>query len=209
MNPPQLVKNTTTTAPHEDILVIPRSEAFMHEQPWHGISSKNINSFLQTVAHKKEFLPRALMEQDPRYKQIIPYLIFTHGNRYFLMQRKATASEQRLKNKFSLGIGGHVRSEDVAGNDSLFDWARREFHEEINYSGTFSITTLGLLNDDSNPVGEVHIGLVLLLQGDSADISIKSELKSGFLATVDECTQHYDSMESWSQLVFDFLQKDK
>ena len=127
------------------------------------------------------------MEEDPRYKQIIPYLLFKHQDQYFLMQRMATSSEQRLKNKYSLGIGGHMREQDMENGATIFDWAQREFHEEIDYSGNFSIKTIGILNDDSNPVGQVHLGLVLLLEGDSSDIRVRSELKSGKLLSTQEC----------------------
>ena len=60
-----------------------------------------------------------------------------------------------------------------------------------------------MLNDDSNPVGQVHVGLVLLLQGDSDAIKVRSELKSGQLLTAQECLAFYDRMESWSQIIFD------
>ena len=92
-------------------------------------------------------------------------------------------------------------------NNSIFAWAEREFKEEVNYSGTFTITSLGILNDDSNEVGKVHVGFVLLITGDSADISIKSELKSGTLMTLEQCRAHHDAMETWSQIVYDFLDK--
>jgi predicted NUDIX family phosphoesterase len=64
---------------------------------------------------------------------------------------------------------------------------------------------LGVLNDDSNEVGKVHIGLVLLLEGNSPAIRVKSELKSGILLTHQECTAYYDSMENWTQIVFKYL----
>ena len=71
------------------------------------------------------------METDPAYKQIIPYLVFTYENKYFLMQRQKKASETRLQSKYSLGIGGHIREEDME-NCTLVDWAKREFEEEID-----------------------------------------------------------------------------
>ena len=66
---------------------------------------------------------------------------------------------------------------------------------------------IGLLNDDTNAVGQVHIGFVLLLHGDSAEIAVKSELKSGELVTLEQMQTQVESMESWSQLVYDFLIK--
>ncbi|MGC2310962.1 MAG: hypothetical protein WA432_05045 [Candidatus Babeliaceae bacterium] len=208
---------TTTQAtlqqvPDELILVVKRDDFFPFGA-WQGLEEVNHSFFIDIIQQKKAFLPRSQMEQDSSYKQIIPYLIFTHENRYFLMQRTSTATEQRLHSKYTLGIGGHIRQEDMIENDknndyqSILNWARREFEEEINYSGSYKIEPLGILNDDSNTVGQVHVGFVFLLHGDSADISVKSELKSGQLLTLDECSPIYDSMETWTKIVFDFLNK--
>lgn len=190
----------------EHILVVKRSALFTDTQAWHGIKNTETDPILTLISQQKEFHPRSLMETDPRYKQIIPYLVFTHAGKYFLMQRRDQASEQRLKNKYSLGIGGHMRQEDFLGTD-IIDWAQREFKEEIDYKGSYTVKTLGILNDDSNPVGEVHLGCVLLLTGDSADISVRSELRNGYLATLEECEKQYSLMEGWSQIVLDFLKK--
>jgi len=191
----------------EKILVVPR-EKIIPKEGFHGIKAVSFDACLKTINQEKQFLWRSKMEQDPSYKQIIPYLVFTHQDKYFLMQRKGTASEQRLKNKYSLGIGGHIRQEDMTSN-SIFDWARREFHEEVNYAGKLEIEPIGLLNDDTNAVGQVHLGLVLLLKGDSGAISVRSELKNGQLASLQDCELLFDSLESWSQEVFKFLKKQQ
>lgn len=188
---------------NESILVVPRTQLFPNDS-WHGVKAVDLSHYINVIINHQEFIARGLAETDFSYKQIIPYLVFQHDEKLFLMQRCAQASESRLANKYSLGIGGHVRKEDIQSRD-LFEWARREFHEEISYTGNFSISTLGILNDDSNDVGKVHLGLVLLLKGDSANIRIKSELKSGSLYSFKECQEFYPFMESWSQLVFDFL----
>lgn len=185
----------------ENIFVVKRSTLFP-DKAFQGLQEIT-DADLERIHAAQEFHPRPQMEEDLNYKQIIPYLVFTHNNRYFLMQRRSDSSEQRLKNKYSLGIGGHIRQEDIADNSSIFAWAHREFNEEIHYQGTFSISTLGMLNDDSNPVGQVHVGLILLLQGDSDAISVRSELKSGHLLSAHECLSHYEQMESWSQIIFD------
>lgn len=190
--------------PSENILVVPRN-ILLGTHAWQGLKPGDCQEYMALINNHKEFLPRPHMETDPRYKQIIPYLIFKHGDRYFLMQRQSQASEQRLKNKYSLGIGGHVRQEDLSGNATIFDWAKREFHEEVEYRGNLQIKPLGVLNDDSNDVGKVHIGLVLLVEGDSPAIRVKSELKSGILLTHKECTAYFDAMENWTQIVFKYL----
>lgn len=194
-----------TTQTHDElILVVPRENLFAHATAWCGLKEVDFDQYLHIINEKKEFLPRSIMETDMRYKQVIPYLVYTYNGQYFLMQRKSDASEARLRNKLTLGIGGHIRQEDMV-SASLFEWALREFHEEVDYTGTLKVKPLGILNDDSNDVGKVHIGFVLLLEGDSADITIKSELKSGVLVSLDECIAQRECMETWSQFTIDFL----
>ncbi len=214
----------------ESILVVKRNHLFP-DGAWQGLKPVDFDHYLHIIECKQEFHSRSLMETDETYKQIIPYLIFEHENKYFLMQRQSNASEKRLQNKYTLGIGGHIRREDLqshsfpsqasvfakatpdrqdeqGGKNShpIFNWANREFHEEVNYDGSFTIEPLGILNDDSNAVGKVHIGFVFLLHGNSDQISIKSELKSGRLVDLAECTTHMSAMEQWSQRVLAFLQ---
>ncbi|HZW61266.1 MAG TPA: hypothetical protein VFF04_03505 [Candidatus Babeliales bacterium] len=191
----------------EQILVVKRATLFV-DGTWHGINNKRMDEYLNIIQNNREFHARALMENDPTYKQIIPYLIFQFEDQYFLMQRKAKASETRLAGKFTLGIGGHMRAEDMEGS-SIFDWARREFHEEISYDGTFTIAPLGILNDDSDAVGQVHVGLVLLLKGDSPNIHVKEELHQGFLASIAECEQYLEKMENWSKHIVHLLMSKK
>ena len=66
---------------------------------WQGLKTENFEQYKHIIEHKKEFLPRYLMEKDQTYKQIIPYLVFTCNNKFFLMQRQSNASEKRLQNK--------------------------------------------------------------------------------------------------------------
>lgn len=191
----------------EHILVVKRNDLFPNNSAWQGLQKFESAAWLETILAKKEFLPRSLMETDPTYKQIIPYLVFTHDNKLFLMQRQAKASETRLQSKFSFGIGGHIREEDIEDAD-IAGWARREFHEEVIYNDHFSVEPMGILNDDSNEVGKVHVGFVYLLKGTTDNISVQEELKSGILLTVEECEAFYDRMESWSQIVFDWIKKN-
>lgn len=230
-------KNTPKQAPaasrrkhDETIMVVKRADLFgdTDNNAWHGLRRENLQTYLDCIRTHHTFRPRSLMETDPTYKQIIPYIVFTGDNKYFLMQRKALASEQRLRNKMSLGIGGHLRAEDIrlpdhavspnvsGSHDStsateldLFAWARREFHEEVLYDGNFDIRFFGIINDDSDDVGKVHVGLVLILTGTSPQISIKSEHKSGSLVSLNECSLIYDNLESWSKLVLTALKDEK
>ena len=192
--------------PDEKILVIPKDKLFS-DTPFSGLQPLDtFDKHQELIQTNQEFLWRSEMEQDTNYKQIIPYLIFSHDNKLFIMQRRGDASEARLQNKYTLGIGGHIRQEDIAGKN-IFDWAQREFHEEVNYQGALTIKPIGLINDESNLVGQVHLGCAFLLTGDSGDITIKSELKDGNLRSFEECEKLYDNMETWSQIVFNYLKK--
>jgi predicted NUDIX family phosphoesterase len=190
----------------EYVLVVKREYLFGSQQAWHGLRYENIDDYLQIIDQHKEFHPRSIMESDAAYKQIIPYLVFTHDHNYFLMKRKADASETRLRNKLTLGIGGHIRQEDMQGG-SIIDWAMREFHEEVEYVDNLKTHFIGIINDDTNDVGKVHIGLAVLMVGDSPDIRIKSELQSGELVMYDDCLALQEDMETWSQFVVDYLQE--
>ncbi len=188
----------------ESILVVKRENLFSSFFPvWQGLKSMNIHAFLSIINEHKEFHVRFAMETDESYKQIIPYLVFTYNDTYFLMQRKKTASEQRLQNLSSLGIGGHIRQEDMPLGSTLIDWAKREFEEEVAYTGSYTVELLGVLNDDSNQVGRVHLGVVLLLRADSPAISIVSEHQSGKLVSLEECRELYDSLEPWTKYIVD------
>lgn len=189
----------------EKILVIPRTKLFAQLPVFNGFQPLSNFANLQTfISDHQEFHWRSSMENDPSYKQIIPYLVFEYNQTYFLMRRRSTASEQRLKNKYSLGIGGHIRQEDLSSNN-LLDWAQREFHEEVSYQGTVEAKPIGLINDDRDAVGQVHLGFVFLLRGNSSDISIRAEHKEGRLISLEDCKTLYDDLESWSQFVYDHL----
>lgn len=189
----------------EKILVVSNKILFAQTKI-KGLQKVDFNYYQKLIQDNKEFLWRSQMETNPNYKQIIPYLIFNFEDKYFLMQRKSNANEVRLQNKYSLGIGGHIREKDI-NSFNIAEWAKREFAEEVEYAGNLEIKPIGILNDDSNDVGKVHTGFVFLLKGDSNQIKVISELKSGTLLTLKELSAYYKNMENWSKLVFDLLNK--
>ena len=130
------------------------------------------------------------------------------GNRNRLgSHRLRRSSERRLRHLYSLGVGGHINPEDVAGAaDPIDAGLRREWEEEVVYSGHFSTRLLGAINDQTTPVGRVHVGLIFLVEGDRPDISIREvEKLAGALLPLDAMRSYYLDMESWSQLIFDYL----
>jgi predicted NUDIX family phosphoesterase len=189
----------------EKILVVKKNILFSY-QVTEGLRPIDFDHYQKLIRRYKKFLWRSKVEQDITYKQIIPYLIFTHNNKFFIMRRKNNASEVRLQNKYSLGIGGHIKKEDLK-RTNIIEWAEREFHEEVKYNGKCKIESIGILNDESNAVGQVHTGFVFLLHGKSPNIQIRNEHKEGMLVTLEECLALYNQMESWSQIVINYLKE--
>lgn len=189
----------------ESILVIPRIAIIADpSEAWHGIKNIDAHLCMNLIQANQQYHPRAIMETDRAFKQIIPYLVYLFDGNLFVMQRRQQATEQRLAGKLTIGIGGHMRQEDMQGK-SIIAWAERELQEEVAIADPYNIELLGMLNDDTNDVGYLHLGLVLLLHGSSDRIAVRSELKSGRLMSLPECFAEFSAFETWSQLVLQQL----
>jgi predicted NUDIX family phosphoesterase len=189
----------------EEVLCVRREDIFP-DGAWHGFVSKDLDRYQSIIRERYVFKPRADVEEDPGYQQIIPYVVFRHGNRYFLTHRLRASSERRLRKQYSLGIGGHINPSDLRSGDPIADGLKREWEEEVAYDGQFDAQLLGLLNDESAPVSKVHLGVVFLVDGDTPNITIRETKKlGGELLTLDEMRRLYLQMESWSQIVYDRL----
>ena len=196
----------------EKVMVVSRSDMFSLGG-WHGLKTDDVRKYINLISKKHKFILRSEAEDDPRWQQIIPYLIFENSGKYFVMQRRGDHSDRRLANKFSIGIGGHINLKDIKGSKgdkgvkgvNIMDWASREFEEEVDYAGKYKAEFLGLINDDTNDVGLVHVGLIIRILGDSNNISIRDEHKLGKLESLSNVGLHYRHMETWSQIVYDFL----
>ena len=99
------------------------------------------------------------------------------------------AATPRLHGKASIGVGGHLNPVDD-GEDALMSGLRREWAEELEADWEPEFELIGLLNDDSNPVGAVHLGVVFSVdaRGREVDVREHDKLVGGF-AGPDELTQ--------------------
>ena len=156
------------------------------------------------------FLSRASAEEDPDYKQIIPYAIFHHNGRFLHYVRGGGSGEQRLAAKGSIGIGGHINSDDEKksslSSDTYSIGVEREIDEELNIIGAHRQKIVALINDDSNDVGAVHLGVVHLFDLDSDQVT-PNEADIGELSffTAEQLQDRRDSLETWSQICVDNL----
>ena len=190
----------------EQVLVIRRS-LFEHLGLFHGLNSdiaRYLPVFLEPGNHF--FVQRDEAENDPTLKQLIPYVVVTSGRKFLHYRRGKGSGETRLLKKGSVGIGGHINDGDGLGE--AFDAAAyqralmRELQEEISIDSTFIERPLALLNDDTNPVGAVHLGIVHQCEILEPNVKANEEAiaELGFM-TLEELTGRLDQLETWSQLV--------
>lgn len=199
----------------EQVLVVPRS-VVEEVGMFHGLVM-DVDSYLQKLfaCDVPSFMPRPEAEQDPTHKQLIPYVIIQYGDKYLTYVRGKRAGETRLVGNRSIGIGGHINPVDnevpLFGIDyrEIYENAvQREVDEEINIEGGRSDRIVALLNDDTNEVGAVHLGVVHILTVDNEKVTRNEQMITQLeFKTLDQLNAVRDEMETWSQLCLDGLEK--
>jgi predicted NUDIX family phosphoesterase len=187
--------------PDERVLVVPR-EAIVPGEGWLGVRRDGVEAALEAVRREGSFVRRGDAEVDPSHKQVIPYLVLRDGERWFLMRRTSAGGDARLHDMWSIGVGGHLNpgDGDVAGG------LRREWAEELAADFVPDFVPVGLLNDDTTPVGAVHVGIVFVADAAGRQVAIRETDKlAGSFATTAETAAVRGAMETWSRLVFDAL----
>lgn len=149
-------------------------------------------------------------EINTYYKQPIPYVLIKRGNEIYTYERLSGGGEARLHSKLSLGVGGHMNPEEGNFQEVLMINLNRELEEELNIqSSARNLQFIGLINDDLNEVGKVHLGILAILElSDDAIVNVREvEQLKGYWLTIEELKQSntYDRLESWSQIAVDIL----
>jgi predicted NUDIX family phosphoesterase len=190
----------------EEVLVVPRERLFPSDG-FHGFSGEGIEQYLAAISAHAYFVPRAEVEDNPGLKQIIPYVVLRHRDRVFLVKRTRGGSEARLREKFSIGIGGHINPEDVGdAADPVEAGMRRELEEEVQVPPGWQVRPVGSLNDDHEAVGSVHFGLVYVADLPSAEVRVRESGKlEGAFASIEEIHAVYEKLETWSQFIVDAM----
>jgi predicted NUDIX family phosphoesterase len=198
--------------PDENILVIKRS-LFDELGSFQGLNFET-EKYLGVILSRGNnfFLPRAQAESDPAYKQIIPYALIAFEDRVLYYVRGKKAGEQRLVAKGSIGIGGHMNE----GDESLFAWdeqayragVEREVNEETKIDAQFEDRIVALLNDDTTDVGRVHLGIVHVFKLAEPKVEKREAMITNLaFLTKAELGARRDSLESWSQICVDLLDR--
>lgn len=196
--------------PDERVLVIPRS-LFDSLGAFEGLTT-DVDRYLPAMLDPANnyFLARDEAEEDPSHKQIIPYALFHCRGRFLHYVRGKAGGERRLADRGSIGIGGHINSDDAAQasleRSTYLRGVDREINEELVLATPYRQRIVALINDDSNEVGRVHLGVVHLFDLDTEDVQANEApvtdlqfLNAAALAA------RRDALETWSRICFDHL----
>jgi predicted NUDIX family phosphoesterase len=185
----------------ELVLVVPR-RLIVPDRGWRGITTERLDATLATIATEARYEPRRAMERNPAFKQVIPYLVLRDADRYFLMCRTRAGGDDRLHDRYSIGVGGHLNPGDADVHGGLV----REWHEELAADFTPRFELVGLLNDDDTEVGRVHLGIVFVADAAGRPVAVReTEKLRGAFAPAAEVHAVRTRLETWSELTFDFL----
>jgi len=192
----------------EQVLVVPT--ALFHKLGHFQGFSAEVDRYLGELLNQRHtsYRPRHEVEQDPSFKQLIPYVVLRHADasgrvNVFQYTRGRGQGEGRLHSKRSIGIGGHISAIDAdhADRAAYHEGMRRELDEEIEIGSPYTQRCVGLINDDETEVGRVHLGVVHLFDVEQPRVQPReADIQSaGFLPLSDILTD-LGSFETWSQI---------
>ena len=199
----------------EEVLVVPR--ALLNEiGAFEGIQTAGLDAAIARLLDPANhfFMDRAAAEEDPNHKQLIPYCIFRCGDRVLNYTRGKAGGESRLHAKISVGVGGHVNPIDTdagrTGSDAYHAAVTREIEEELDLPEEHTHRIIALLNDESNSVGQVHLGIVHLIDLKSDAVASREDalLDLGFTALADLNGSLFERLETWSQFCIRHLAEE-
>lgn len=208
-----MIKEITMSKFDEMITVVPRDLAFDNERnQFNGFLNKSTaqgQEIFNALSHY-EVKRRGDMEEDPNYKQLVSYcLLENHQGELLVYKRLSGGGESRLHGQGSIGVGGHMN--DVPGAESINEVirtnAQRELEEEVGLSPAKSqnLQYLGFINDDTNEVGEVHLGVVFKITVDKNDVEVQ-ETDTLAIEWVEQGKKEDTSnFETWSSLILEAL----
>lgn len=202
----EVIEHMTNQALDEEVLVIPTSA--LHQVGLFQGFCPEADRYIERLFRPEyfQFLPRSRAENDPAFKQLIPYVVLRYGTQIFVYRRGKAGNEKRLHELLSIGVGGHIGRDDIVTEISYRTAMLRELEEEIDIQGGYQERCLGLINDDSTSVGQVHLGIVHVFKLSNPLVTPRENaLRDGQLLPLAELKTRRNEFETWSQFVLDVL----
>lgn len=190
----------------EEMILVVRRQLFDELGAFQGLNFE-VERYLPMLLARENnlFIRRADAEQDPSFKQLIPYVLLVHQGRVLRYIRGKKAGEQRLVSKASIGIGGHMNDTD----ENLFAWdldayhegVMREVREELHVETGFKNRVVALLNDDETEVGRVHLGIIHVFELETDAVSKREAMITNLeFLSPDQLQAEKETLETWSQI---------
>ena len=194
-----------STVELEQVLVVP-TQLFHDLGHFQGFNS-DVEKYLPTLLDpaNTSYRPRGEMEQDPSFKQLIPYVIFRFQNeqgiQLFQYTRGSGAGESRLRAKKSVGIGGHISTLDTDSGSVYEQGMQRELEEETIIDTPYKAHRVGMINDDETEVGRVHLGVVHIFDVEQPNVKAREDeiVDAGF-EDLSAIMNDLEAYETWSQI---------
>ncbi len=194
---------------HERVLCFPRTllDSLGSFQGFRADDGTFVEAIL--TSGKASFIERAKAEDDSSVKQLIPYVVLMWEDKFLYYIRGKKSGESRLRALGSVGIGGHISVSDHGlfeqdTREAFFAGLTREVAEEVKVQSGYTQRLAGLINDDSNPVGKVHLGVLILWELAEPEVSKRERaITSLEFLTIEELKKRRDKLETWSQIVID------
>lgn len=208
----------------EQIVVVKRSALFNNEALYFdGVlvsEHADTENIVRNMETHYEIMRRGDAEENPDYKQIIPYCLIRKGDEVFVYKRLKAGGETRLHDSFSIGVGGHMN--DLTDEEKalipnygfstvISSNLERELEEELEIiGGERELEIFGLINDDSNEVGKVHLGLLVVIDlSKDASVEVReTDQLEGSWVPISKLHGHgfFEKLENWSQIAVKALE---
>lgn len=176
------------------------------------IDEEKAAALLREIETRGFFHSRHDCETDLLVLQPIPYvLLFGPGNTVFTYRRatdRRNYGEQRLFNKHSVGVGGHIIHSD--GPHYVEGCIGREILEEVTVRKmVHGPHFVGTLFQNDRPVDRVHFGIIYAMLTDGNVFPKESSITEGsfqrFSVLEQIIAQKPDTYETWSKVLIPHL----
>ncbi len=161
------------------------------------------------------FGPRMILEADPGFRQLIPYVILRSNSRFGVYKRSRKSTEVRLAESWSIGFGGHVSlvdlvlspQQEIDVSATLAKASIRELAEELHLTQIpISQRSVLIICDNDSEVGRVHAGVVQIWDLESEGVSgIDPAIENVSFVSSADLIALVPALENWSKICVKFL----